>query len=173
MKSNPYISPQASSELDDGKSLQTEATIRDTGTTLAWYVLLPCVGGAIGFAGYLVAAMALESSVAPNVEPPKLTYGQQFGLISLSLSTFVGFAAGIAFAGFANGWRVPGPLAMIGVAILGALVTYRMWYADGIDECNPAIVVYYPIFGLCAFIAATGIALTTIGFLAGPKPIAR
>ena len=171
MKSNPYITPQTSSELDGAESLQGEETNRDIGTALAWFVLIPCVGGAIGFAGYLVAAMGLESSVIPNVEPPKYTYGQQSGLVSLPLSTVIGFAAGVAFAGFATGWRRLGSLAMIGVAILGALVTYRMWYADGIGECNSAIVLYYPIFGLCAIFATTGIVLAVIGFLVKPKPI--
>ncbi len=160
MTSNPYVTPESSSK----PAIASEPLIvsRDVGTTLAWLVLFPCVGGFIGFVGYLVTAMILESSVMPNVDPPKYTRGQQSGLISLPLSTVIGFAAGIAFAMFVNGGRLLSSLAMFIVAILGAFVTYRLWYNDAIGECNSAIVLYYPIFGLCALIAICGIVFATI-----------
>ena len=168
MKSNPYITPQSSSQFSDGESLAKTDASRDIGTKLAWFVLFPCVGGAVGFAGYLATAMILESSIIPNVDPPIYTYGQQSGLISLPLSTVIGFAAGIAFAGFVNGWRRFSILAIFAVAILGTFVTYRLWYNDGIGECNSAIVLYYPIFGLCGLIASLGFVLAAITTLTKP-----
>lgn len=147
----------------------------DTGSTLAWLVLLSCIGGFSGFFGYLVTALILESSVMPNVDPPKYTYGQQSGLISLPLSTVIGFAAGLASAVFVSGRRYLASLTMLCIAMLGAFVTYRLWYNDGIGKCNSAIVLYYPVFGLCMLIAIAGLlsAIFTLVFLRQSNQIAK
>ncbi len=133
-----------------------------TDSRLAWFVLFPCLGGFIGFAGYIVTALILESSIIPSVEPPKFTYGQQAGLISLPLSTIIGFSSGFALALFVVGMRRWSTVLMFAVAILGAFTTFSLWSQDGIGECNSAIVLYYPIFGLCALIAFIGIVLSLL-----------
>ena len=170
MNSNPYISPNGNPDrviVHDAPDPTQER--RDIGTTMAWLALFPCLGGFIGFAGYIASAMILESTVIPNVDPPKYTYGQQFGLISTPLSTVIGFIAGIGVALFIKRLRILSTLMMLCVSALGSYLTYGMWYNDGIGECTSAIVLYYPIFGLCGIVAALGIVFATITLILNPK----
>lgn len=146
----------------EGESLVSSNSHQEVVTLIAWIVLFPWVGGVIGFSGYLTTAIILELSVIPHVDPPKYSYGQQSGLMSLPLASLIGFFAGIAFAGFVIGWRRSSSIAMMGVAILGTLFTFQLWYHNGMGQCNSEIVLYYPIFGLCTLIAIIGMMLVTI-----------
>jgi hypothetical protein len=65
------------------------------------FVVFPLFGGFIGFAGTIAAALLLETG--DEWSGPRLSYGQQAGLISLPICTIIGAAIGLgvslAFAG--------------------------------------------------------------------------
>ena len=57
--------------------------------------LLPILGGIFGFGGCIIAASMIESR--NTAKEPILSYGQQFGLISLPICTMIGAAIGVGF----------------------------------------------------------------------------
>ncbi len=118
----------------------------DIGERLALRFMLTCIGGTFAFFGYLGSALLLETKVIPHLEPPKFTYGQQFAIAFLNKRRFRGIA-----------------VALIAIAIVGSLVTLNLWRGDGIGACNSAIVLYYPIFGLCSLVGTIGLFLYLAG----------
>lgn len=134
----------------------------DARDVAAWCVLFPCSGGALGILSCVITIVILSLTVMPYVDPPKYSYGQQIGWISLLFSSAIGFAAGIAFAGFVNGWRRLSSLAMIGVATLGALTTNSAWQNDYPKDCSSAILIFYPVYGYCGVIAIVGMLLFAV-----------
>ncbi|MEQ1905349.1 MAG: hypothetical protein ABL888_14260 [Pirellulaceae bacterium] len=158
MQTNPYVPPHNVSTIDEATSTVAMKPNREILTSLICFVICTSLGGFVGFAGYLISLQILESVVMPQVDPPIYTYGQAAFLGSLPLSTILGVAAGLTLAGFISGWRRVSLIAMFGVATLGVFVTFWLWSNDT-EYCNSAIVLYYPIFGLC------GLIITTCGVL--------
>ena len=161
MNVNPYHSPEVPSQIEAELQPAIEPG-SDIGFGCAMFLLFPTLGATIGFAGYLVISAIIESSVMPNVEPPRNTYGQQAGLISLPLSTIIGMTAGVSFAFLVNGWKRISIVGMFLISLLGSLTALGMWYDDGLGECNSALILHVPIIVFCGVIAAFGLLLAAI-----------
>jgi len=132
---------------------------QDIGHHLALHFVVTCMGGAVAFMGYIGSALLLENKVIPHLDPPKLSYGQQCGLISLPLSTLIGASAGFALGLLNQQRRRRIAIALVAISTGGSMVALNLWRGDGIGECNSAIILYYPIFGICSIVATVGLVL--------------
>ena len=132
---------------------------QDIGDRLASLFVFTCIGGAVAFLGYIGSALLLENKVIPHLDPPKFSYGQQFGLISLPLSTLIGASTGFALGLLSQQRRRKIAIALVAISTGGSMVALNLWRSDGIGECNSAIILYYPIFGICSIVATIGLVL--------------
>jgi hypothetical protein len=129
---------------------------KGSGFAVAGFVALPFIGGFIGFAGYIAAASILEAH--DDWSGPRLSYGQQAGLISLPICTMIGAAIGLGFA-FAIVRRYMVSIALLLlVSLCGWCIVNVMWNDQiaryGRDPSE--VVLYYPpmAFSMLALAAA-------------------
>ena len=148
---------------------QDNRTTNSTFTARA-YIALPLLGGFLGFAGYITAALVLESR--NQTSGPILSYGQQAGLISLPISTMIGSAIGFGIALSVARKYVISVIALFAVAFLGSAVVGSMW-SDQVAQYgrDPSeVVLYYP--PMAAALLSLAIAVM-IGVFASAAQIRR
>jgi pimeloyl-ACP methyl ester carboxylesterase len=127
------------------------------------YVLLPGLGGFFGSVGYIVAALLLEAR--SEFAGPRLSYGQQFGLISLPLCTLMGAALGFGIAlSLARRYLISVVLLVL-AALIGWGIVTSMWNEQiaryGRDPSE--VVLYYPPLGISILSLAVALAVGLVG----------
>jgi hypothetical protein len=132
------------------------------------FSLLPFIGGVFGFGGCIFAATLIESR--NTATEPILSYGQQFGLISLPICIMIGAAIGLGFAFSVARRYAVSILLLLLVSLAGWALNNSFWNDQiaryGRDPSET--VLYYPPLALSglAFIAAV-----LVAFVAGAKVI--
>ncbi|MEM6330914.1 MAG: hypothetical protein AAF790_11775 [Planctomycetota bacterium] len=122
------------------------------------FVTLPLLGGAVGFGGYLVAARALEARIAESEAAPRLSYGQQAALISLLITTLIGFCVGLGAAMALGRQRAFSICVLLATGVAGCALIAMLWGNQvaryGRDPSEA--VLYYPplVAALLAMAAA-------------------
>ncbi len=122
--------------------------------------LLPILGGVFGFGGCIFAASMFESR--NTATEPILSYGQQFGLISLPFCTMIGAAIGLGFAFSVARRYTVSILLLLLVSLAGWTLNNSFWNDQiaryGRDPSEA--VLYYPSLALSglAFITAVLVA---------------
>ena len=123
---------------------------------MAGSLVLPLLGGFIGFAGYIAAALLLEAR--DGVSGPRLSYGQQAGLISLPICTMIGAAIGFGVSLSLARRYLFSIVLLLFVWLCGCGIVNSMWNDQiaryGRDPSE--VVLYYPplAFSILALIAA-------------------
>jgi hypothetical protein len=128
--------------------------------------LLPILGGVFGFGGCIFAASMIESR--NTATEPILSYGQQFGLISLPICTMIGAAIGLGFAFLVARRYAVSILLLLLVSLAGWNLNNSFWNDQiaryGRDQSEA--VLYYPplAFSGLAFFSAV-----LVAFIAAAK----
>ena len=153
---SPYR-PPVSSEHDGATPIPK--TMNSSFVTLG-FGLLPIIGGVFGFAGCIFAASMIESR--NTTIDPILSYGQQFGLISLPICTMIGTAIGLGFAFSVARRYTVSILLLLLVSLAGWTLNNSFWNDQiaryGRDPSEA--VLYYPplVLSGLAFITAVLVA---------------
>lgn len=149
---SPY---QAPAEFDANCTTQNRPKYKSAFSE-AGYGVVTFFGGVIGFAGYIAAALLLETG--DDWSGPRLSYGQQAVLISWPICTIIGAAIGLGFSlAFAGRYSVAIVLLILTWLSSWGLVN-SMW-SDQIvrygRDPSEAVLFYPPIaFSFLALLVA-------------------
>ena len=135
----PYRPPDAR-----GAASTANSATSSSGLAVAGFVVLPLLGGFIGFAGYIAAALMLEPRPGPF--EPTLSYGQQAVLISLPFCTVIGCAIGFGVAFLLVRRYLVSIVLLFVVSLISWGMVNSMW-RDQIKHYgrDPSeVVLYYP-----------------------------
>ncbi len=149
----PPVPPERDGATSSPKTMNSSFVIVGFG-------LLPILGGVFGFGGCIFAASMIESR--NTATEPILSYGQQFGLISLPICTMIGAAIGLGFAFSVARRYTVSILLLLLVSLAGWTLNNSFWNDQiaryGRDPSEA--VLYYPP------IALSGLALIAAVFVA-------
>jgi len=133
---------------------------RSVANAMIVFVLLPMVGGAFGFFGYLCLAVYFESRIIPT--KPSLSYGQ-----SLPLCTLIGATIGFASAFAVVRFHTTAVSLLLLTGLVGFGITNSMLKSQraeyGYDPSEA--VLFYPLF-ICS-----GVAIALAAMIAGGSVI--
>lgn len=153
---SPYL-PPCSLEHDGATPIPKTM---NSSFVIVGFGLLPILGGIFGFGGCIIAASMIESR--NTAKEPILSYGQQFGLISLPICTMIGAAIGVGFAFSVARRYTVSILLLLLVSLAGWTLNNSFWNDQiaryGRDPSEA--VLYYPPLALSglAFITAVLVA---------------
>lgn len=163
----PYRSPTSTSQPT---TLGRANSSRSTLSTLA-YLCLPLVGGFVGFTGYILASIILEKR--NTTTEPILAYGQQAGLISLPMCTFIVAATGLGAAFAMNGRYITPVLLLLAVSCCGWAINNSLW-SEQIKMYGPdpsEAVLYYPPAACSGIALAAAVVIAAWAILSSRKQV--
>lgn len=146
---SPYRSPSSPGR----RAISSPSSFSRSALATLAFLGLPMIGGIVGFIGYLFASTILDNREVTT--EPSLSYGQQAGLISLPMCTFISAATGLGIAFTITRQYVTSVLILLVVSLCGWAINHSLWSAQvrryGPDPSEA--VLYYPP------LACSGIAL--------------
>ena len=133
------------------------------GFAIAAFVGLPMFGGMLGFFGYIIASLVIETRIVPT--EPSLSYGQTAMFISLPLCTVIAASTGFALAfAVVRSYGMSIVLLLL-ICACGTGVTYGMWNDSTIQYgSDPSdAVLFYPPLGFAASACLVAILVGIVG----------
>lgn len=115
------------------------------------FLLLTAIGCFTGYGGAIIGSVGLEQNIASHgLGNPRLTYGQQAGLITMPLCALMGAGIGFALAMATTKHSMAAAALLLANAGLGWVITSSLWNQQieqyGRDASE--IVLYYPLVAM-------------------------
>ena len=159
---NPYESGETANPVE----------VKSTHTSFDWLLLLtllPFAGLIIGGIGYFAAAIILENRHVAS--EPKLTYGQQAGLISAPLCAIMCAMIGLSIGLVILRKVLFGISILIVTGCLGGFAVYSMWSSQiaqyGRDSSE--VMLYYPPMSVATACLLLAILTGGVGYKRGKR----